>query len=148
MVVSESLALSANRCQIEGVRLHVTGIMEPLWVMGGSVRLQQVVINMLTNGIDAMGKQEDKHIFIDLSKTVQQVRLCIRDTGEGLIDPARVFEPFYSTKKAGSSKGMGLGLSISYGIVGSFGGDIECRNHPEGGAEFTIILRQAQDDKE
>ncbi len=145
LVIKESLALSANRCQIEGVDLHVTGIKEPLFVMGGHVRLQQVVINMLTNGIDAMGEQEEKHIFIDISKGAEQVRLSIRDTGTGLIDPARVFEPFYSTKEAGSSKGMGLGLSISYGIVGSFGGDIECRNHPEGGAEFTILLREPQD---
>ncbi|KAB7615627.1 sensor histidine kinase [Amylibacter sp. SFDW26] len=143
-VIAESLALSANRCQIEGIDLQITGIKEALFVMGGHVRLQQVVINMLTNGIDAMGEQAEKRILMDLSRTSDQVCLSIRDTGTGLIDPERVFEPFYSTKEAGSSKGMGLGLSISYGIVGSFGGDIECRNHPEGGAEFTIILRPAE----
>ncbi len=143
-VIAESLALSANRCQIEGIDLQVTGIKEPLFVMGGHVRLQQVVINMLTNGIDAMVDQSHKRILLDVSKTSDQVHLSIRDTGAGLIDPERVFEPFYSTKEAGSSKGMGLGLSISYGIVGSFGGDIQCCNHPEGGAEFTIILRPAE----
>ncbi len=143
-VIAESLALSANRCQIEGIDLQLTGIKEPLFVMGGHVRLQQVVINMLTNGIDAMVDQSHKRILLDVSKTSDQVHLSIRDTGAGLIDPERVFEPFYSTKEAGSSKGMGLGLSISYGIVGSFGGDIQCRNHPEGGAEFTIILRPAE----
>ncbi len=146
LVIAESLALSANRCQIEGVDLNVSGIKAPVFVMGGHVRLQQVVINMLTNAIDAMADQDEKRIEMDLLQTQEYAKLSIRDTGSGLIDPTRVFEPFYSTKEAGSSKGMGLGLSISYGIVGSFGGDIECRNHPEGGAEFTIILRTAQED--
>ena len=67
----------------------------------------------------------------------------IRDTGSGLSNPARVFEPFYSTKDVGASNGMGLGLSISYGIVGTFGGEMTCRNHPDGGAEFTVTLRKA-----
>ena len=68
--------------------------------------------------------------------------MSVKDTGEGLIDPGRVFEPFYSTKEIGASKGMGLGLSISYGIVGSFGGEMNCKNRKSGGAEFIIKLRK------
>jgi len=54
--------------------------------------------------------------------------------------PERVFDPFYSTKEVGASEGMGLGLSISYGIVQSFGGEIRSGNRPDG-AEFVVELQ-------
>ena len=65
--------------------------------------------------------------------------VAVRDTGPGIQDPDRVFEPFYTTKTVGSSEGMGLGLSISYGLVQSFGGEIRGANMPDG-AEFTVEL--------
>jgi two-component system C4-dicarboxylate transport sensor histidine kinase DctB len=68
------------------------------------------------------------------------LRLSVCDTGPGIADPERIFDPFYSTKEVGSAEGMGLGLSISYGIVQSFGGRIAGRNLPGGGAEFTVDL--------
>ena len=52
-----------------------------------------------------------------------------------------MFEPFYSTKKIGEAEGVGLGLSISYGLVQSFGGNIRGQNHPDGGAIFTVELQ-------
>lgn len=55
-------------------------------------------------------------------------------------EPEKIFDPFYTTKKVGQSEGMGLGLSISYGIVQSFGGKIAGRNHPDGGSVFTVEL--------
>jgi two-component system C4-dicarboxylate transport sensor histidine kinase DctB len=142
-VLSESLNLAQARISAANVEvLRNTGA-SPVMVMGGHVRLQQVVINLLTNALDAMETQTDKCIEIDLQQSPQSVDLIIRDTGNGLIDPTRVFEPFYSTKDVGASKGMGLGLSISYGIVGTFGGEMACHNHPDGGAEFIVTLRKA-----
>jgi len=140
-VITESINLATARCEREGVEIIRKGNQSPASVMGGQVRLQQVVINLITNAVDAMARQTDKVINIDLVQTPDEVRLIIRDNGPGFADAARVFEPFYSTKEVGASKGMGLGLSISYGIIGSFGGDIKCRNHPAGGAEFTVILK-------
>ena len=90
-----------------------------------------------------MAEQTEKIITLDLKQSPDEVHLIIRDTGTGFKDATRVFEPFYSTKEIGASKGMGLGLSISYGIVGSFGGEIKCQNCPDGGAEFTVILKPA-----
>lgn len=139
-VITESVNLATARCEREGVKIIRKGNQSPACVMGGQVRLQQVVINLITNAIDAMTGQIDKVINIDLVQTPDEVRLIIRDNGPGFDDATRVFEPFYSTKEIGASKGMGLGLSISYGIIGSFGGDIKCRNHPKGGAEFTVSL--------
>jgi two-component system C4-dicarboxylate transport sensor histidine kinase DctB len=142
-IINESINLAAVRCQQENVTIIRQGPKTPVSVMGGQVRLQQVVINLITNAIDAMAEQTDKQITLDLKQSKDNVQLIIHDTGPGFTDAARVFEPFYSTKEIGASKGMGLGLSISYGIVGSFGGNITCRNHPSGGAEFTITLKPA-----
>ncbi len=144
-VISESINLATVRCKKEHVIIRCQGLDKPVFVMGGQVRLQQVVINLITNAIDAMAGQPEKIITLKLKRSKAKVRLIIRDTGSGFTDAARVFEPFYSTKEIGASKGMGLGLSISYGIVGSFGGDITCHNLAKGGAEFTIILRPAPD---
>ena len=142
-VVSESINLAAARCKREDITINRYHATAPAFVMGGQVRLQQVVINLITNAIDAMAGQKEKAIGIDLMQAAQEVHLVIHDNGRGFDDATRVFEPFYSTKEIGASKGMGLGLSISYGIIGSFGGDIKCRNHPDGGAEFTVILKRA-----
>jgi two-component system C4-dicarboxylate transport sensor histidine kinase DctB len=66
------------------------------------------------------------------------VHVC--DSGPGIDAPDKIFDPFYTTKEVGSSEGMGLGLSISYGLVQSFGGNIRGANRPEGGAVFTVEL--------
>ena len=63
----------------------------------------------------------------------------VRDTGPGIEAPEKIFEPFYTTKQVGSSEGMGLGLSISYGLVQSFGGNIRGAN-TDNGAEFSVEL--------
>ena len=66
--------------------------------------------------------------------------MTVRDTGPGISDPDRMFEPFYTTKETGGDDGMGLGLSISYGLVQSFGGKIRGANAPGGGAVMTVEL--------
>jgi two-component system C4-dicarboxylate transport sensor histidine kinase DctB len=142
-IIDDALRLSHSRIADAGVTVHRDTGDQRAMVMGGHVRLQQVVINLLTNALDALDQSDEKAIFISLNQDMQTTTMIIRDTGEGLDDPARVFEPFYSTKDIGSSKGMGLGLSISYGIVGSFGGEMSCENHPDGGAEFRVLLQRA-----
>jgi two-component system C4-dicarboxylate transport sensor histidine kinase DctB len=142
-VIADSLNLAQARIADAAVKVHQPSGSAPLMVMGGHVRLQQVVINLLTNALDAMSRDSGDFIEISLTHTSKTITMIIRDTGDGLQDSARVFEPFYSTKDIGSSKGMGLGLSISYGIVGSFGGDMTCRNHAGGGAEFSVTLQRA-----
>jgi two-component system C4-dicarboxylate transport sensor histidine kinase DctB len=142
-IIDDSLRLADTRVIDAGVKIQRFVDNKSVMVMGGHVRLQQVVINLLTNALDALDQSDEKDIIISLSQTPQTVTLIVRDTGEGLENPERVFEPFYSTKDIGSSKGMGLGLSISFGIIGSFGGEMSCRNHPMGGAEFSVILQKA-----
>lgn len=112
----------------------------PVMVRGGEVRLQQVILNLVTNAVDAMEGADEKRLEIGVSAEGPKVFLTVRDTGPGIDEPEKIFDPFYSTKTVGSGDGMGLGLSISYGLVQSFGGNIRGRNHPDGGAAFTVEL--------
>lgn len=137
-VVADALELTEARLHRAGITVDWAAPAAPLWVRGGEVRLQQVLVNLISNAADAMGT--GGVIAIGLSEGAGRVRLTVRDTGTGIADPERIFDPFYTTKEVGASEGMGLGLSISYGIVKSFGGEISGRNRPEGGAEFTIEL--------
>ena len=104
------------------------------------MRLQQVVLNLASNGIDAMELSDPRELTIEVLQTKASVTLSVRDTGPGITEPEKIFDPFYTTKAIGAAEGMGLGLSISYGLVQSFGGVIRGRNHDAGGAIFTVEL--------
>jgi two-component system, NtrC family, C4-dicarboxylate transport sensor histidine kinase DctB len=137
-VVAAALELTEARLRAAGVTVDWTAPVAPLWVRGGEVRLQQVLVNLISNAADAMGS--GGVVAIGVSEAGGRVRLTVRDSGPGIAEPDRIFDPFYTTKEVGASEGMGLGLSISYGIVKSFGGEISGRNRPEGGAEFIVDL--------
>jgi two-component system C4-dicarboxylate transport sensor histidine kinase DctB len=138
--LNASIELAENQILEAGVIVKRSGMTTPMVVQAGNVRLQQVIVNILTNAIDAMADQVEKIIQINLLEIEDRAHLIIADNGPGLTNVERVFEPFYTTKDIGASKGLGLGLSISYGIIGSFRGDLKARNRDEGGAEFTVIL--------
>lgn len=143
-VVASVLELSEARLHRDAVALRWTPPPGPVMVHGGEVRLQQVVLNLLSNALDAMGDQDARRIDIAVTAAGDDVTLTLRDNGPGLHDPEKIFDPFYTTKTVGApEEGMGLGLSISYGLVQSFGGAITGRNHPEGGAVFTVRLSAA-----
>ena len=139
-IIYSSLNLTEMRCKNESVEVITIGIEKHRLVSAGKVRLEQVMVNIISNAIDAMLDQDDRIIRIELSENEGAALIKVSDNGPGLDDPKRVFEPFYSTKDVGSSKGLGLGLAISHGIIGSFGGDLYCENQTHGGALFTISL--------
>ena len=103
-------------------------------------RLEQVLINLIGNAIDAMQGQPAPSIELGCTRVGQKARLTVRDFGPGLDDEAisHLFEPFFTTKEAGV--GLGLGLTISAGIIRDFGGTLHGANHPEGGAVFTLEI--------
>jgi two-component system C4-dicarboxylate transport sensor histidine kinase DctB len=111
----------------------------PVYVMAGKVRLEQIVLNLLSNALDAMRTSQQKILSVELAVEDHDVRISVRDTGSGIDEPKRVFEPFYSTKQLGSSKGLGMGLALCFGLVTRFGGRLSCRNL-EHGAEFVMTL--------
>lgn len=138
-VIQTVIELSEARLQAGGVTLEWTPPAQPVLVRAGEVRLGQVFVNLINNAIDAMSGVSERRISITLSQEPGPM-VTIRDTGPGIADPERLFEPFYSTKEVSDTDGMGLGLSISYGLVQSFGGNIRGENAKGGGAVFTIEL--------
>jgi two-component system, NtrC family, C4-dicarboxylate transport sensor histidine kinase DctB len=142
--VTDARELLGWRFQKSGTELVVDLGEVPLWVTAGSVRLQQVLVNLLGNGLDAVAGQDPARLTLTARAIGADVIVTVRDTGPG-IPPAvidRIFDPFFSTKEVG--KGLGLGLSITYNIMHDFGGEISVRNHPDGGAEFTLRLLRAE----
>ena len=109
----------------------------PVMVQADRVRLEQVIINLLRNALDATKEVEAPTIDILLSAG-ETAMLTVRDNGHGITDLDNLFEPFYTTKKPG--EGVGLGLAISSGIVKDFGGRLTARNAPDGGAVFEVQL--------
>ncbi|WP_439144157.1 sensor histidine kinase [Planktotalea sp.] len=140
-------ALAIIEPKLRGAGCHVNWLKpdDQIWVQGGQVRLQQVLVNLLSNAIDAMKNTDEK--CIDMTVKIDAATACVevRDLGTGMTQEniAQLFDPFYTTKEPG--QGMGLGLSISYNIVKDFGGSLTGRNHPEGGAIFSVWLTRCVD---
>jgi signal transduction histidine kinase len=110
-------------------------------VEGDANQLMQVFLHLIANALDAMEGSEGGLLTISLRAEEERLEIGFADTGSGLKDPRRVFEPFYTTKPVG--RGMGLGLSTCYGIIRQHGGEIDCHNRPEGGAVFRLALPAA-----
>ena len=87
---------------------------------------------------DALQEAGGGRLLVSIRHIEHEVVVEFADTGPGLRDPERVFDPFYTTKPVG--KGTGLGLSATYGVVQDHKGQITCSNRPEGGAAFEIRL--------
>ncbi|MGM9515537.1 sensor histidine kinase [Roseateles sp. DB2] len=106
-------------------------------------RLEQVLLNLIGNALDAVQGQEEGLIRVQATQAGGQVLLLVHDSGPGLGEEAlqRLFEPFFTTKEQGV--GLGLGLAISRDIAREGGGELEARNHPQGGAEFILHLPAA-----
>lgn len=141
-VVTAALEIVQARIDRREIAVDWAAPEAPVWVRGGDVRLQQVVLNLVSNAIEAMEGRPRRRLSLNI-ESGDPVCLVVRDSGPGLRDAEQIFDPFYSTKEVGEAEGMGLGLSISYSIVRSFGGTLRGANHPEGGAEFVLRLAAA-----
>jgi len=138
-LLARSLALFAPECQQAGVRLE-RAVEGPLPVRADPDRLSEVVANVVRNALQAM--PDGGTLVVRTERGDGVARVVFEDTGPG-IPPAhlrRVFEPYYSTKRAG----LGLGLALAQKIVAAHGGTIEAANRREGGAVFTISLPLAE----
>lgn len=134
-----SSALSMMEPQLKARVVQITRNLprKPVMVMADRIRLEQVIINLLRNALDATKGVANPRI--DLGVSVEQaVHLTVRDNGHGIAELNNLFEPFYTTKKPG--EGVGLGLAISSGIVTDLGGRLTARNGEKGGAVFEVQL--------
>lgn len=132
--------LDSENCQLERNQPN-----SPLCVQADLVRIEQICVNIIRNALDAMIGSPEKRIRIDLTSDIDTVIMRISDTGPGMSDDALalLFDPFFTTKEPG--QGVGLGLSVTYGIVRDFGGSIKAYNAPSGGACFEVRLPLLRD---
>ncbi|MFN3210303.1 MAG: ATP-binding protein [Roseovarius sp.] len=132
-------ALAMMEPQLRERKIDITRTLPegPVWVMGDRVRIEQVIINLLRNAMDATRNEAEARIDILLAAG-ETAALTVRDNGTGIVDIDNLFEPFYTTKEPGD--GVGLGLAISSGIVNDLGGRLTARNAATRGAVFEMQL--------
>jgi signal transduction histidine kinase len=129
-----------EQLRLRGIEVTIDLALENPLVVGNSIQLEQVFINLLTNARDAVADSPRKAIRVSVSIGSTAVEVAFADTGPG-IPPGleqRIFDPFFTTKDVG--KGTGLGLSITYGIIREHGGTISVVSRPGEGATFLIRL--------
>jgi two-component system C4-dicarboxylate transport sensor histidine kinase DctB len=140
-VLEQALQLLAPRMRSEQVELR-TQIDDEAEVLGDAIRIEQVILNLLHNALDAMAESETRILLVRIAREGDGCLLSVEDSGGGIAEETlgRVFEPFFTTKPVG--QGLGLGLAVSYGIVRDLGGTLEAHNG-ELGAVFTLRLPAA-----
>src|SRR5579864_8686926 len=138
-IVDETLALRDYDLKVNNIALERETMVDAPSVTADPHQLEQVFLNIINNAVDAIleGGKGGK-LKVRIHSTEVQVRVEFLDSGVGIKDPNRIFDPFYTTKSVG--KGTGLGLSICYGIIKEHGGDITAHNRAEGGACVEVKL--------
>jgi len=114
---------------------------EERWVLANAMMLEQILVNLLSNAIDALADRDDAHIFIRLTQQDDaRVSLQIGDNGPGMDKElqTKVFEPFFTTKAVG--EGMGLGLAISYSLAHDMGAELTVSSEPPNGTCFSLTF--------
>ena len=137
LILEETLALRDYDLRMNHIRVHLELAPDLPYTSADPHQLQQVFLNMVNNAVDAMLEHSNEgDLWVRTGASGDKLFVEFTDSGPGVKDASRVFDPFYTTKPVG--KGTGLGLSICYGIISEHGGSIRVRNVPPRGASFTI----------
>jgi len=147
-VIADTMEIVAPRLKAADARLVIDLEEEGLVVQAGPVRLQQVLVNIVSNAADAVEGLGNREITLSARRAAGRIAIEVGDRGPGV--PAaiaeRIFDPFFTTKGVG--RGLGLGLSISYNIIKDFGGNLSVSDRPGGGAVFRVVLDSASEVQE
>lgn len=137
--INAALGIVKHQAQNESVQLQVDLPKNKIFILGDDIRLEQVLINLFNNAIQAMTNEKNKRLNVSVTVEDTKVIIAIKDTGSGILasNLDKIFEPFFTTKER---IGLGLGLSISHRIIELMQGLLVVENHDEGGAEFKIVL--------
>ncbi|MFZ0134101.1 MAG: ATP-binding protein [Desulfobacterales bacterium] len=137
-IINQTLELLKNHVRINNIEIHKDLQSDLPVIASDQSQLQQVLLNLFNNAIDAIGKDG----VIDVSTAYGQhtIDISIRDSGSGIPEAVqrRIFDPFFTTK--GPGRGTGLGLSISYGIIEKMGGTLTFTSRENQGTTFVIRL--------
>jgi len=139
--IEEILPLAELDARANNIQLLISVPTDLPEIVADQVQIQQVILNLIRNGIDAMDEAEPENRRLDViaeALDADQVTISVIDHGAGISAEAakQLFDPFYTTK----SSGMGMGLAICQTIVTAHGGEISCANNENGGATFTLTL--------
>jgi len=140
-LIDETMALMEHELQRSGTTVLVDRSPQLPAVAAVKIELQQVLINLITNAIQAMDENKSPKRTIKIAAErpdIEHVRIAVRDTGPGIAEGVKdkLFSPFFTTK----ATGMGMGLSICRSTLEARGGRLEGSNHREGGAIFEMYL--------
>ncbi len=139
VLMQRSIQIQAITAESKNIRIETD--LEPglpkVW--GNANRLFQVFRHIAENAIESLAEKGGGSLNLRLRRDAHELVLEFIDNGEGIREPGRVFDPFYTTKPVGGGS-TGLGLSACYGIVQEHGGEIFCSNREEGGAIFTVRM--------
>jgi len=144
-VVDEATLLLQPQIKQKQVTLELHLSEEDIIVRGGRIRLEQVVVNLLSNAVDAVAGNPVPTVSLALKREGEEAVLTVADNGPGIDAEAlpQIFDPFFTTKDVGA--GLGLGLSIAYKIVHDFSGSLKATNLERDGAMFTMRLPVADE---
>lgn len=142
-VICDAIDLMSNQINEQNVTLTLHDIPSDLYVQAEPIRLEQVMVNLISNAIDAISSVTVKHISIHIKHHGEKVSIDVQDTGTGIEEDKleQIFDPFFTQKEVG--QGLGLGLSISYNIIQDFAGQIKVTSTEAAGSCFTIELKKA-----
>lgn len=141
-----ALSMTAALLDEAGIELKKHLPEQPVIVDGDRGRIEQVLVNLIRNGVDAMREVTQRCLQMTLKTDEEMAEIIITDSGTGIEEQYldELFNPFFTTKEVG--EGLGLGLSISYRIVTDLDGTIRAINSQQGGASFIVSLPLAQAD--
>jgi C4-dicarboxylate-specific signal transduction histidine kinase len=144
--IERALSLTSEQLRQRAIKVELDHSPDRVIVLGNSIQLEQVFINLLTNARDALSEEAgEKTVRIKTRLDGDRAKITVADTGPGIPEglEQRIFDPFFTTKEVGT--GTGLGLSITYGIVKEHGGQITVGGRPGEGACFELELPAADD---
>ena len=138
-LLDEVLALYQNAFSLDRISVSIEKAPNLLPIKGDRVRLQQVLMNLIANAMDAMANSPQKAFSFETSQSEEMVKVSVSDTGSGvkMSDIDQIFDPFYTTK----DDGMGIGLRLCESIIEEHGGRIWAENNPDGGTTFCFTLK-------
>ena len=139
-LIEQTLFLNYNLFKINKIKVEKDLDKNLPKIMGSADQLQQVFMNIISNAVEAMEYKDDSILKIKTTCEDDKLVIIFEDTGVGIPEEnlSKIFEPFFTTKKSG--KGVGLGLSVAYGIIQDHGGSIDVKSTPGKGSIFKIKL--------
>jgi two-component system, NtrC family, C4-dicarboxylate transport sensor histidine kinase DctB len=140
VTLGNAMRLLQYRIRNEDIEVVLDLPAEPAHVEANPIRLEQVFVNLLSNAVQSMRDRPRRVLRVSIRRAESTVTTEVADTGSGIsADHMKsLFDPFFTTKEIG--EGLGLGLSISYGIVREFGGTISVESELQIGSRFRVTL--------